>query len=282
MGKRKKPPEPHQGNRITSYFSSITSTIAEHNGGAGSGSSSVPPLASTSSGPLSNAKKRKSKGDSVNTGAIPQDDDFDDGDDIIPQPALPQPTRQNHACNKTSFFSVFRPTADKRSIYHARLLAYRDTMHLLARHATSFLRYHILKYHSTHGSFPAITEDHFHAILYLLNKLDAWNPKPGGKQDLAALKIALLPDIRAYLRLVGLTPPNLMHDQQPIRYLAASLNTNLTVNISEHFLKMLLRYINLRLGNAKPFMHSSHLLLLTKLFQMSKLTLEISKDKRKR
>ena len=201
----------------------------------------------------------------------------DNGDDEV-LPASP-PTKQTHACNKTSFASVFRPTAHNRTTYLARLLVYRNTMHLLVRHATSFLRYHILKYHCVHNSFPPITDDHFHAILYLLNKLDAWNPKPGGKQDLASLKIALLPDLRAYIHLVGFTPPNLKHDQQPIRYLAASLNTNLTVNVSEHFVKMLLRYINLRLGNAESFMVFSLVILSdTESLQMSRLKSKISKD----
>ncbi|TPX49605.1 hypothetical protein SeMB42_g02555 [Synchytrium endobioticum] len=43
-------------------------------------------------------------------------------------------------------------------------------------------------------------------------------------------------------------------DQQPINYLATSIMTNLKVNVQEHFMQMLLKYINLRMdkkGNMK-------------------------------
>jgi hypothetical protein len=237
MGKRKKPPE-SGCSKITSFFSPVT-----HNVGSTSSSSSTaaqPPASNPtpSINPKTRATKRKGQ-------TTPDDDD--DGE-ILPPSALPPPTKQTHACNKTSFASVFRPSSARRALYFQRFLTYRKTMQSLARHATYFLKYYVLKYHTAHASYPDITEDHFHVILYLLNKLDKWKPQSTGKQDFATLRRELLPYVRSYIRLMRFTPPQILFDQQPIRYLAASLNTNLTVNIAEHFTQMLLRYINLRLG----------------------------------
>jgi len=242
MGKRKKPPEP--GNpKITSFFNVVNVDTTP--------SSSTAQIFNTFTHPESAPPppKKTKRGSKKKQTSLPESpDQGDDDDEILPPSTLPTPPKQTHACNKTSFTSVFNPSPALRDLYVHRLHLFRKANHTLARHATLFLKYYILKYHSTHAFYPLITKDHFYAILYLLNKLDAWNPKATGKQDFAALRRDLLPYIRSYVRLVGFTPPRLPCDQQPIHYMTRSLNTNLTVNVSEHFMTMLLRYINLRLG----------------------------------
>jgi hypothetical protein len=41
--------------------------------------------------------------------------------------------------------------------------------------------------------------------------------------------------------------PKLRNEQQSINYLKASMFTNLKIDVQQHFMQMLLRYINLRL-----------------------------------
>ena len=93
-------------------------------------------------------------------------------------------------------------------------------------------------------SFPTVDENTFEAILYLLNKGGAWQPRAEPKK---ALREQLLPYINRYCEIVGFVHPNLQSEQQSINYLKASTITNLKVNVQEHFMQMLLRYINLRM-----------------------------------
>ncbi|KNC99339.1 uncharacterized protein SPPG_09290 [Spizellomyces punctatus DAOM BR117] len=57
----------------------------------------------------------------------------------------------------------------------------------------------------------------------------------------------LVPHIDRYCNVVGFTRPNLKYDQQSINYLTTSVITNIKVNVQEHFVKMLVRFINYRL-----------------------------------
>ncbi|KND02296.1 uncharacterized protein SPPG_02771 [Spizellomyces punctatus DAOM BR117] len=138
-----------------------------------------------------------------------------------------------HTCNKTSFAKAFLPN------YHQRLLDYIAIIHQLADHASHALKFYIL----SAPTFPTVNEDTIEAILYLLNKGEAWQPKTDAKK---ALRKCLLPYICQYCR-IGFVHPNLRGEQQSINYLTASMMTNLKVNVQEHFMQMLLRYINLRL-----------------------------------
>ncbi|KND01623.1 hypothetical protein, variant 1 [Spizellomyces punctatus DAOM BR117] len=138
-----------------------------------------------------------------------------------------------HTCNKTSFAKAFLPN------YHQRLLDYIAIIHQLADHASHALKFYIL-------SAPSFTvnEETIEAILYLLNKGEAWHPRKEAKK---AWRDCLLPYVQRYCQIVGFVHPNLRGEQQSVNYLTASMMTNLKVNIQEHCMTMLLRYINLRL-----------------------------------
>ncbi|KNC96297.1 uncharacterized protein SPPG_09538 [Spizellomyces punctatus DAOM BR117] len=138
-----------------------------------------------------------------------------------------------HTCNKTSFAKAFLPN------YCQRLLDYITIIHQLADHASHALKFYIL-------SAPTFTvnEETIKVILYLLNKGEAWHPRKEAKK---AWRDCLLPYVQWYCQVVGFVHPNLRGKQQSVNYLTASMMTNLTVNVQEHFMQMLLRYINLRL-----------------------------------
>ncbi|KND03265.1 uncharacterized protein SPPG_09012 [Spizellomyces punctatus DAOM BR117] len=141
-----------------------------------------------------------------------------------------------HTCNKTSFTKAFLPN----ETYRQRLLDYIAIIHQLADHASHALKFYIL-YAPT---FPTVNEDTIEAILYLLNKGEAWHPRKEAKK---AWRDCLLPYVQRYCQIIGFVHPNLRGEQQSVNYLTASMMTNLKVNVQEHFMTMLLRYINLRL-----------------------------------
>ncbi|KND00292.1 uncharacterized protein SPPG_09210 [Spizellomyces punctatus DAOM BR117] len=143
-----------------------------------------------------------------------------------------------HTCNKTSFAKAFLPN----DIYCQRLLDYIAIIHQLADHASHALKFYLLS--SSAPVFPTVNQETIEAILYLLNKGESWQPKTGAKK---ALRESLLPYIQRYCNIVGFVHPNLQKEQQSVNYLTASMMTNLKVNVQEHFMMMLLRYINLRL-----------------------------------
>ncbi|KND03709.1 uncharacterized protein SPPG_08912 [Spizellomyces punctatus DAOM BR117] len=141
-----------------------------------------------------------------------------------------------HTCNKTSFAKAFLPN----DIYCQRLLDYIAIIHQLADHASHALKFYIL----SAPTFPTVNEDTIEAILYLLNKGEAWHPRKEAKK---AWRDCLLPYVQRYCQIVGFVHPNLRGEQQSVNYLTVSMMTNLKVNVQEHFMQMLLRYINLRL-----------------------------------
>ncbi|KNC97948.1 uncharacterized protein SPPG_09423 [Spizellomyces punctatus DAOM BR117] len=141
-----------------------------------------------------------------------------------------------HTCNKTSFAKAFLPN----ETYRQRLLDYIAIIHQLADHASHALKFYIL----SAPTFPTVNEDTIEAILYLLNKGEAWHPRKEAKK---AWRDCLLPYVQRYCQIVGFVHPNLRGEQQSVNYLTASMMTNLKVNVQEHFMQMLLRYINLRL-----------------------------------
>ncbi|KND02088.1 uncharacterized protein SPPG_02589 [Spizellomyces punctatus DAOM BR117] len=140
-----------------------------------------------------------------------------------------------HTCNKTSFAKAFLPN----DIYRQWLLDYIAIIHQLADHASHALKFYIL-------SAPTFTvnEETIEAILYLLNKGEAWHPRKEAKK---AWRDCLLPYVQRYCHIISFVHPNLQKEQQSINYLTASMMTNLKVNVQEHFMQMLLWYINLRL-----------------------------------
>ena len=140
-----------------------------------------------------------------------------------------------HTCNKTSFKKAFLPIES----YRRRLLDYIGIVHELADHASHALKFYIL----SAPSLPVISEETIEAILYLLNKGGAWQPR---STDKITHRERLSPYIERYCQIVGFEHPNLRSEQQSINYIKASMITNLKVNVQEHFVKMLLRYINLR------------------------------------
>ncbi|KNC98043.1 uncharacterized protein SPPG_09380 [Spizellomyces punctatus DAOM BR117] len=136
-----------------------------------------------------------------------------------------------HTCNKTSFAKAFLPN------YHQRLLDYITIIHQLTNHASHALKFYIL-------SAPTFTvnEETIEAILYLLNKGEAWHPRKEAKK---AWRDCLLPYVQWYCQIIGFAHPNLQGEQQSVNYLTASMMMNLKVNVQEHFMQMLLQYINL-------------------------------------
>ncbi|KND02671.1 uncharacterized protein SPPG_08957 [Spizellomyces punctatus DAOM BR117] len=142
-----------------------------------------------------------------------------------------------HTCNKTSFAKAL-----PNEIYRQRLLDYIAIIHQLADHASHALKFYLLS--SSAPVFPTVNEDTIEAILYLLNKGEAWHPRKEAKK---AWRDCLLPYVQRYCQIVGFIHPNLRGEQQSINYLTASMMMNLKVNVQEHFMTMLLRYINLQL-----------------------------------
>ena len=79
----------------------------------------------------------------------------------------------------------------------------------------------------------------------MLNNGDAWKPKVQQKMD---LKRDLFPLISDYASLAGFSFLGIINVQQSINYLKTALITNIATNISMHFVTMLLKFINLRVG----------------------------------
>jgi hypothetical protein len=147
-------------------------------------------------------------------------------------------TPNYHSCNKTSLEKVLLNS----DLYRSRLVEYIRQVHALAEHGTHALKLYLIR----NRSLVPISEKHVEACLYLLNKGNDWKPRSAEKR---ALKADLLPHIEFYCQVADFQHIRLSHDQQAINYLTTSIVTNLNVNVQEHFLKMLLRYINLRMGN---------------------------------
>ena len=167
----------------------------------------------------------------------------DDTAKSTPKPPTKTPTQpakkspRLHACNKTSFSKAFQSKKTLSSVYLKRLLNYIKTVHYIAKHTTKFLKYYILR-----GGRIALTKEHMYGIFHLINKADDWKPLD------TSIKAEFLPHIRSYCKLIKLRHPRVKHDQQSAHYLGDSIMTNLEVNVKCHFMKMLLRYINLRIG----------------------------------
>ncbi len=146
--------------------------------------------------------------------------------------------KNGHTCRKTSFDKVVHQE------YKDTITAYIKSIHLLGSHATFFIKYYMTWEFHNNNKFPMIDSDCIEAVLYLLNKPDRWNPKNIKK---AAWKEILYPLVRDYCALMDFNPLTIEpYDQQPINYLTTALLTNLKVNVQEHFMKMLLKFINCR------------------------------------
>ncbi|KAI9106282.1 hypothetical protein DFS34DRAFT_682302 [Phlyctochytrium arcticum] len=214
MTKRKKPPESGL-TKITSFFGAVNSEA-------------VSPATSSTIEATSPTPSKKPRSKKKSSRLPPSIDDGGDGDDdeILPASSIPLPPKLIPATKHPS--SPSSSLLPRSIIYIPNVPSdierITPTCCLPQDHQGSFLCYPV----------PA-------------QKLDTWNPRATGKQDFATLRGNLLPYVRSYIHLVGFNPPRLSSDQQPILYLAPSLNTNLTVNVSQNSMKMLLRYVNLRL-----------------------------------
>ena len=140
-------------------------------------------------------------------------------------------------CIKTSFSDIFK----QNPLYHTRLILYLQQYQALGDHATHCLKFFIVN----SPTIPIITQKHVEAILYLVNKGRQWCPKDRDKQE---LKNLLWPFVEEYLLLLNADYVGMEHDQQPINFLSQTIFTNLKVNVQEHFVQMVNRYINHRVG----------------------------------
>jgi hypothetical protein len=154
-------------------------------------------------------------------------------------------TPPRRSCNKTRLKTYLRTDQPSSAGYEANLLDYISKPHQLARHATEFIKFWFL----SATDYPHLTESHVEGILYMLNKGPAWNPTSETK---LSVKAEILPFIQPYQTLRQLRSLKMDHDQQPINYLAKSIFANVKTNVQEHYMQMLLRFINLRIGRFGP------------------------------
>ena len=158
----------------------------------------------------------------------------------------PRSVLPRHSCNKTLLKNALRKDlSEDDQIYLERLFSYIRKPHHLARHVTRCIKYWFLSDYLAHGQYPSLTEEHVVTMLYLLNKDSKYNPTTAIKRE---IRTVLLPVVRRYRLIQRLELMNMEHDQQTINFLATSVYTNIKTNVQEHFMQMLLRFINLRMG----------------------------------
>lgn len=163
--------------------------------------------------------------------------------DHPPPPLDPPPgTRLDPPDTRTVVKAPFHDIFQIRDpVLHERLAVYLQRYHALGEHATHALKRFVIQSDPP----PLITKEHIEAILYLLNKGEIWQPRSPTK---IVIRSTLIPHVEQYRALLGLPLMGMDVDQQPINFLTASIFTNLKVNIEQHFVQMLFRYINHRLG----------------------------------
>ena len=158
----------------------------------------------------------------------------------------PRKVLPRRSCNKTLLKNALRKDLRQEDqIYIERLFSYIRKPHHLARHVTRCIKYWFLSYYLAHGQYPNLTEEHVVTMLYLLNKDSKYNPTTDIKRE---LRTTFLPVVRRYRLLQRMELMNMEHDQQTINFLATSVFTNIKTNVQEHFMQMLLRFVNLRMG----------------------------------
>ena len=223
MIKRKRPPDT-QSQKITDFFKPehVTSSTSEQKPSASTAPPTIPAQETSPSTPTTSQPTQAKQPAVQNTKKH--------------QRRLVPPRR---SCNKTRLKTYLRTDHPSSALYKARLLDYVSKPHQLARYTTEFIKFW----------FPGLTESHVEGMLYMLNKGSAWKPTSGVK---LAIKAEILPFIRPYQTLRQLQPINMDHDQQPINYLAKSIFANVKTNVQEHYMQMLLRFINLRIGEFGP------------------------------
>jgi len=233
MSKRKKPPDT-QSQKITDFFKpEPTENVTVHSTSTEQGPSSWTTLpqqqTSSSASPTIRAEQEQPP-------------------KVVKKPKKHQrstvPPRRS--CNKTRLKTYLRTDHPSSDVYKTRLLNYITKPHRLAKHATEFIKFWFL----SSANYPALTESHVEGVLYMLNKGSAWEPKAELK---LAIKAEILPFIQPYQKIRKIQPINMDHDQQPINYLAKSIFANIKTNVQEHYMQMLLRFINLRVGESSFF-----------------------------
>ena len=145
---------------------------------------------------------------------------------------------KGHTCRKVSFYKAVKED------HKEKILLFIKKIHHLARHAALFIKDFVICYFQQSQQFPVVDGYFVEAVLYLLNKGAAWNPKNAEK---LRWKGILNPFITEYTNLVQFTSGLRKFDQQPINYLVTAILTNIKVNVQENFTKMLFRFINFRL-----------------------------------
>jgi hypothetical protein len=145
-----------------------------------------------------------------------------------------------YGCIKTSFDDAFVPDTEETP-YRARILDLISKAHDLAHHATHALKFYVLR---AKAQLP-VTKTMVEAIIHILNNGDEWRPTTA---DRIALKTNLLPIMKQYQKAAGISFFGLEHAGNTVQYLATEIYTNIEVNVKVNFVKMLSKYINLRMN----------------------------------
>ncbi|KAI8824893.1 uncharacterized protein EV422DRAFT_503678 [Fimicolochytrium jonesii] len=164
-----------------------------------------------------------------------------------PPPPVQRPRPQTHASTKVSLHRIH----NQNQVQRERLTTFIGNVHVLARHTTFFLKYYLVRLPTTADhplhDFPDITDKHISVMFELLN-----NPGYNGNPVIAQ---ELRPWVQDYCNVHGFAPIRMQYCQQTAGYTATSIFTNLKVNVQEHFIQMLLRYVNERLGLKQVVLH---------------------------
>ena len=229
MVKRKRPPDP-QCRKITDFFTTQSPTT-DH-------VSVCSPNAETPISPTEVVLMGESNQSTLGlpTNTTPLEQPMTKGS-IRQRTSLP-PRR---SCNKTRLKTYLRTDFPESPVLIDRLFAYIQKPHRLALYTTEFLKFWFL----AATDYPILTEEHGEGALYMINKGSAWSPKYESKR---AVKAELDPFLQPYRAIRKIDFVNLEYDQQPVNYLAKGIFSNIKTNVQEHYMQMLLRFINLRLG----------------------------------
>ncbi|KAI8821429.1 uncharacterized protein EV422DRAFT_619774 [Fimicolochytrium jonesii] len=161
-----------------------------------------------------------------------------------PPPPVQRRRQQTHACTKISLPQIHNQN-HQNQVQRERLTTSIGNVHILARHTTFFLKYYLAD-HPLHD-FPDITDKHISVMFELLN-----NPGYNGNPVIAQ---ELRPWVQDHCDVHGFASIRMQNCQQTAAYTAQSILTNLKVNVQEHFMQMLLRYINERIGLKQVALH---------------------------
>lgn len=148
---------------------------------------------------------------------------------------------------KTSFASLL---GHAPLVCRERILVHIKTVHYLALHVSRCAKLFLIQ----HPEFVP-SDDFFMAVLYLLNKDNEWRPRNAIN---TALKQRLQTWINShYVPLVSFQRPYMKAEQQSFLYLAASMFSNVQVNVQEHLCTKLTSFIKRRVSY-RAFLRDGH------------------------